>query len=61
MMGREMAPEILVIFDQQTRLIAREYFIDFSHRESFRSYIGIVFKAGHGPFLLRLLEFVIFP
>jgi hypothetical protein len=61
MMGREIVHEILVIFKQPTRLLAREYFIDFSHRESFRSYIGIVFKAGHGPFLPRLLGFIIFP
>jgi hypothetical protein len=60
MMGREMAPEVLVIFNQQTKIIAREYFIDFSHRESSRSYIWTVFKADHSPFLLHLLEFIIF-
>jgi hypothetical protein len=48
----------LVIFNQLTQLIAREYFIDFSRRESFRSYAGIVFKAGHDPFLLRFSGFI---
>jgi hypothetical protein len=35
----EMVPETSVIFNQLTRLVAREYFNNFSRRESFRSYI----------------------
>jgi hypothetical protein len=35
MMGTEMVPETLVIFNQLASLIAGEYFINFSRRESF--------------------------
>jgi hypothetical protein len=38
MMGTEVVPEASVIFNQLTRPIAREDFINFSLRESFRSY-----------------------
>jgi hypothetical protein len=37
---REVVPETSVIFNQVTRLIAREHFIDFSRRESLRFYSG---------------------
>jgi hypothetical protein len=37
MMETEIAPETSVIFDQLTRMIAREDFINFIHSESFRS------------------------
>jgi hypothetical protein len=35
--GTEMVPEMLVISNQLTRLIAQEDFINVSHCESFRS------------------------
>jgi hypothetical protein len=39
MMGAEMVPEMSVSsFYQLTWLIAREDFIEFSHRENFKSY-----------------------
>jgi hypothetical protein len=38
MMGAEMILKMLVIFNQLTQLMAQEDFINFSHRESFRSY-----------------------
>jgi hypothetical protein len=41
MMGTEKVPETSVIFNQLTRLIAREDFINVSHREIFRSYKNI--------------------
>jgi hypothetical protein len=34
-MGTEMVPETLVIFNQLAWLIAREEFVDVSHHESF--------------------------
>jgi hypothetical protein len=37
--GLDIVPETYVIFNQLTRLIARENFINFSRRKSFRSYI----------------------
>jgi hypothetical protein len=38
MMDTQIAPETSVIFNQPTWLIALQDFINFSHRESFRSY-----------------------
>jgi hypothetical protein len=35
-----MVPETAAVFNQLTRLIGREDFINFSRRESFRSYIN---------------------
>jgi hypothetical protein len=40
MMGTEKASETSVIFDWLTRMIARENYISFGCRESFRSYNG---------------------
>lgn len=38
MMGTEIVPEISAIFNQLTGLIVRENLINFSRRESLRSY-----------------------
>jgi hypothetical protein len=40
MMEIEMVLEMSVLFNQLTLLIAREDFVDFSRRESFRAYIN---------------------
>jgi hypothetical protein len=40
MMGTDIVPETSVMFNQRTQLIAREDLINFSLRESFRSYIS---------------------
>jgi hypothetical protein len=40
MMGTDMVPEILVIFNQLIQLIAPEDFINFNCHESFTSYIN---------------------
>jgi hypothetical protein len=37
-MGKEMVPATPVIFNHRTRLVAQEDFVNFSRRESFRSY-----------------------
>jgi hypothetical protein len=43
MMGTEMVPETSVSsYNQQTRLISREDFIEFSHQENFKSYVIVV-------------------
>jgi hypothetical protein len=39
MFGTELVPETSVIFNQLTRVMAREDFINVSRRESFTSYI----------------------
>jgi hypothetical protein len=39
LMGTDMVPETSVIFNQLTRLVAREDFINVSRLESFRSYV----------------------
>jgi hypothetical protein len=41
----DKVPETLVYssFDQLMQLLAQEYFIEFSHRESFKLYIAITF------------------
>jgi hypothetical protein len=45
MMGTEIVPETSVsTCNQLTRLCAREYFIEFSRRESFRLYIPIIYE-----------------
>jgi hypothetical protein len=38
-MGTEMVPETSAIFNQLTRLIVREDFINVNHRENFGSYL----------------------
>jgi hypothetical protein len=42
MMGTEMVPETSVICNQLTLLRAREDFINFSGRESFRSLLKLI-------------------
>jgi hypothetical protein len=41
MIGAEMVPEMSVILNKQTRLIARKDFINFGRRESSISYINL--------------------
>jgi hypothetical protein len=41
MMRTEVVPEMLVISNQLTQLIAREYFVAFSRRENFKSFNSV--------------------
>jgi hypothetical protein len=46
MMEAEMVSETLGFYPQLTQLVAREYFIKFSRRESFKSYSNVMITTG---------------
>jgi hypothetical protein len=54
MMGTEMVPETSVsTCNQLTRLIAREDFIEFSCRESFKLYNNLIYLLTGGRLIFR--------
>jgi hypothetical protein len=60
-MKKEMVPETSVIFNQLERMMAREYFVEFSGRESFIAVIVLAAAAAcvnsHHEIIISSLDF----